>query len=84
MGKIKSPAGEVAFSLKSLKHEGTDLVIIGTMGIWEAEVHLPYGELLKFSLNRSTLLTVITFPILIFRHWSKRFHCNEKSELDLS
>ena len=71
MGKIVSPAGEVTFSMKSLKRKGDDLVIISTMGVWEAEVYISYKEILKFFLSRSLLLTVIMFPILIFRHWFK-------------
>lgn len=72
MGKIISPAGEVTFSMKSLKRKGDDLVIIGTMGVWESEIYLSYKEVLKFFLSRSVLLTAMMLPILLFKNWFKR------------
>jgi len=72
MGKIISPAGEMTFSMKSLKRKGDDLVIIGTMGVWESEIYLSYKEVLKFFLSRSVLLTAIMLPILLFKNWFKR------------
>jgi len=72
MGTIISPAGEVTFSMKSLKRMGNDLVIIGTMGVWDSEIHLSHKEVLKFLLSRSVLLTAIMLPILLFRNWFKR------------
>jgi len=72
MGKIISPAGEVTFIMKSLKRKGDDLVIIGTMGVWESEIYLSYKEVLKFFLSRSVLLTAIMLPILLFKNWFKR------------
>ncbi len=72
MGKIISPAGEVTFIMKSLKRKGDDLVIIGTMGVWESEIYLSYKEMLKFFLSRSVLLIAIMLPILLFRSWFKR------------
>jgi len=72
MGKIISPAGEMTFIMKSLKRKGDDLVIIGTMGVWESEIYLSYKEVLKFFLSRSVLLTAIMLPILLFKNWFKR------------
>jgi hypothetical protein len=72
MGKIISPAGEVTFSMKSLKRKGDDLVIIGTMGVWESEIYLSHKEVLRFFLSRSVVLTAVMLPIVLFRCWFKR------------
>ena len=72
MGKIISPAGEMTFVMQSLKRQDDDLVIVGTMGVWESEIYLSYKEVLKFFFSRTVLLTAILLPVILFRHWFKR------------
>ena len=42
MAKIVSDAGEITLEIKSFQREGNDIVVVSTMGIWEAKVHLLY------------------------------------------
>ena len=67
MGKIISPAGEVAFKIKGVKNKGTELVILGVMGVWDAEIILSLGEALRMLLNRNIPLIIIKLPIMYLR-----------------
>ena len=69
MGRIVSPAGEVAFNVSSLRRDGEELVIIGRMGIWDAKVYLPFKELLRLSPTAIPLIIfmLIMLPIYFFK-----------------
>ncbi len=75
MGKINSPAGEIAFTMKSLKPKKAGMTVLATMGVWESEIYFSYGETLRFFLNPRQLLTLITVPFVviagIFKHDKK-------------
>lgn len=73
MGKIVTPGvGEFPFVMSSLKRKGNNLVIVGTMGVWESEIYLSYQEALRFLLSRSVLLTIIMFPAVLIRGLFRR------------
>ncbi len=65
MGRITSAAGDVAFNMKSIRTDTNGFVIIGTMGVWDAEVYLSYKEILGGFVNPKTLLAVLKIPILL-------------------
>jgi hypothetical protein len=67
MGKIISPAGELAFEMKSLMRKGTNIVIVGRMGVWDSEIYLSYGEVLRFFLGLGVLQIVIGLPVVLMR-----------------
>jgi hypothetical protein len=72
MGKIVSPAGEFSFAMKSLQRKGDDVVIIGTMGVWESEISLSYQEVFHFLFNPSVLIIAIMLPILPLKKLFRR------------
>ena len=45
--KIESAAGEFEFQIESLKVTGNDVVIVGKMGVWEAETSMDRDDVLK-------------------------------------
>ncbi len=45
--KIESAAGEFEFDIESLKIEGDDVVIVGKMGVWEAETLMSRDDMRK-------------------------------------
>ena len=45
--KIESAAGEFEFQIESLKVTGTDVVVVGKMGVWEAETSMDRDDVLK-------------------------------------
>ena len=67
MAKIVSPAGDIALTLKHLKRKGNDIVISGTMGVWEADVFLPYDEIIKVAFTYNIFNVLIMFPIALIR-----------------
>ena len=67
MGKIVSAAGEVAFVLKLVRTGTNGFVIIGRMGVWDAEVYLSYKEMLGSLVTPKTLLAMLKIPILLSR-----------------
>ena len=67
MGKIISPAGDVAFEMQSLKRKGTDIVIVGRMGVWDSEIYLTYGEMIRFFLGRGVLQIIIGLPVVLIK-----------------
>jgi hypothetical protein len=72
MGRIVSPAGDIALTLKHLKRKGNDIVINGTMGVWEADVFLPYDEIIKVALTYNIFSVLIMFPVAFIRGLFKR------------
>ena len=45
--KIESAAGEFEFQIESLKVTGNDVVVVGKMGVWEAETSMNRDDVLK-------------------------------------
>ena len=45
--KIESAAGEFEFHIETLKVTGNDVVIVGKMGVWEAETSMDRDDVLK-------------------------------------
>ena len=72
MAKIVSPAGDIALTLKHLKRKGNDIVINGKMGVWEADVFLPYDEIIKLALTYNIFSVLIMFPIAFIKGLFKR------------
>ena len=67
MGKIVSPAGEMNIEMTSLKRKGNDIVIVGKMGVWDSEIYLSYGEMIRFFLGRGILQIIIGLPVVLIR-----------------
>ena len=71
MGKIVSAAGEVKFEIKSVKREAQDLVVIGTMGVWESKIHLTPDEVMRFLIaalsSPRVLLFILSFPVVLLK-----------------
>ncbi len=82
MGKIVSPAGEVSFEMKSLNREGQNLVVIGTMGVWESKIHLTPDEVMRFLIaalsSPKILLFILSFPIVMLK---QRFRSKKRGSL---
>ena len=45
--KIESAAGEFEFRIETLKVTGNDVVVVGKMGVWEAETSMDRDDVLK-------------------------------------
>ena len=45
--KIESAAGEFEFHIESLKITDNDVVVVGKMGVWEAETSMNRDDVLK-------------------------------------
>ena len=45
--KIESAAGEFEFHIESLKVAENDVVVVGKMGVWEAETSMDRDDVLK-------------------------------------
>ena len=45
--KIASAAGEFEFHVETLKVAGDDVVVLGKMGVWEAETSMDREDVLK-------------------------------------
>ncbi len=45
--KIESAAGEFEFDIERLRIEGDDVVIVGKMGVWEAETLMSRADMRK-------------------------------------
>jgi hypothetical protein len=44
---IKSPAGEFPITIEAFEVEGSELVIVGKMGVWDARTHLSARDFLR-------------------------------------
>ncbi len=67
MGKVVSAAGDVTFTMRVIKADDKGLVIIGTMGVWDAEVFLTYRELFGNFVRPSTLISIVRIPFLLLK-----------------
>ncbi len=45
--KIESAAGEFEFRIETLRVAGTEVVLVGKMGVWEAETAMNRDDVLK-------------------------------------
>lgn len=60
MAKIVSDAGEITLEIKSFARQGGELVVAGTMGVWQAKVFLSPGEAVRF-----VSMALSSFPVLL-------------------
>lgn len=67
MSKVISPAGDQNFEIKSVDTDIDGFIMIGRMGVWDAEVHLSYGEIFLSFLNPKAILAMIKIPFLLFK-----------------
>jgi len=72
MGKINSPAGDIAFEMKSLKPKQAGVLILATMGVWESEIYFSYAETLRFFFKPRQLLALIMIPVVFIAGLFKR------------
>ncbi|MBI2854463.1 MAG: hypothetical protein HYX87_06030 [Chloroflexi bacterium] len=72
MGKIISAAGEVTFVTSGVRSRGSNLIIVGKMGIWDAEVYLSSGEMLRVFFNPRTLFALIRIPLFLIANLFRR------------
>ncbi len=45
--KIESAAGEFDFDIETLRVAGNEVVVVGKMGVWEAETSMDRDDVLK-------------------------------------
>jgi hypothetical protein len=68
---IKSPAGEFPMTIERFEVDGTDLVIVGRMGVWDARTHVGAGEFLrllgKLLLSPTVFVYSLKAPFLAWR-----------------
>lgn len=76
MGMIISPAGKASFTLKELKRDGANLVIVGRMmSAWEVKVYLSFTDTLHAVITAIPLAAVIFIMGLVysFRRLFRRY-----------
>lgn len=75
---IKSPAGEFPITIDRFEIEGSELVIVGKMGVWDARTHLTPRDFLhvarKLFFSPAVLLYALRAPFISSRQGSS----NEK------
>lgn len=67
MSKVISPAGDQVFEIKSVGTDVDGFVMVGRMGVWDAEVHLSYGEIFTSFLKPKALLAILKIPIFLLK-----------------
>jgi hypothetical protein len=71
---IKSPAGEFPITIERFEIEGSELVIVGKMGVWDARTHVEPRDFLqilgKLFLSPSVLLYALKAPFIAIRQRS--------------
>lgn len=72
MGKIVSPAGEQVFEMHAIKTDNEGVVMVSSMGVWDAEVHLSYKEIAASLLKPGALLAILKIPFLLLKGLFKR------------
>ena len=68
---IKSMAGDFEFAISRFEREDHSLVIVGTMGVWEARTYISARELVGLFgklLSRSVVFYVLTLPYQLLAH----------------
>src|SRR5260221_12474227 len=68
---IKSPAGEFPITIERFEVEGSELVIVGKMGVWDARTHVGPRDFLsvmgKLVLSPAVLLFALKAPFVASR-----------------
>jgi hypothetical protein len=71
---IKSPAGEFPITIERFEVEGSELVIVGKMGVWDARTHLTPRDFLhvarKLLFSPAVLLYALRAPFVSGRQGS--------------
>jgi hypothetical protein len=71
---IKSPAGEFPITIERFEVEGSELVIVGKMGVWDARTHLTPRDFLhvarKLFFSPAVLLYALKAPFVSGRQGS--------------
>ena len=71
---IKSPAGEFPITIERFEIEGSELVIVGKMGVWDARTHLTPRDFLhvarKLFFSPAVLLYALRAPFVSGREGS--------------
>lgn len=68
--KVVTSEGEFAIEITELTREGDDLVMVGTMGVWEANTIIPAEEmihLLRLSLKPKVIFYIISLPFILLK-----------------
>jgi hypothetical protein len=68
---IKSPAGEFPITIERFEVEGSELVIVGKMGVWDARTHIGPRDFLsilgKLVMSPVVLLFALKAPFVAGR-----------------
>jgi len=71
---IKSPAGEFPITIERFEIEGSELVIVGKMGVWDARTHVGPRDFLditrKLFFSPAVLLYALKAPFVAGRQSS--------------
>ena len=66
---IKSPAGEFPITIERFEVEGSELVIVGKMGVWDARTHVGPRDFLsiigKLFLSPAVLMYALKAPFIV-------------------
>ena len=66
---IKSPAGEFPITIERFEVEGSELVIVGKMGVWDARTHVGPRDFLsvmgKLLLSPAVLMYALKAPFIV-------------------
>lgn len=68
--KVVTSEGDFAIEITELTREGDNLVMIGTMGVWEAKTVIMAEEmlhLLRLSLNTKVIFYLIFLPFILLK-----------------
>jgi hypothetical protein len=73
---IKSPAGEFPITIERFEVEGSELVIVGKMGVWDARTHVGPRDFL------SVLGKLVLSPAVFFFALKAPFVAGRRSASD--
>ena len=68
--QIKSLAGEFDITVNSVELEGSDLVVLGNMGVWEARTHIARADVMPFV--RNVVFTAAFWKFLLALPFGRR------------
>jgi hypothetical protein len=75
MAKMISQAGEMTVQLTEITPDGSNLIMIGQMGVWDSQIVVPPHEILaimRLMLRPKVILFLVLAPFRALLHWSKR------------
>ncbi len=75
MAKMISQAGEMTVQLKEVTRDGSNLILIGQMGVWDSQIVVPAQEtlaIMRLMLRPKVILFLVLAPFRALFHWSKR------------